>query len=51
MVLVENNEKFDNIVVDDQMDEREEYIEEINKFYEDTQDFSDLVEEINNGNR
>lgn len=45
------NNKFSDIVVDDQMDERDEYLKEYNSIYEDTQDFSEIVEEINNGNR
>lgn len=46
-----SDSEFNDVIVDDQMDERDEYAKEYNALYEDTQDFSEIVEEINSGNR
>lgn len=43
--------KFNDSVVDNQLDERDEFVKEYNALYEDTQDFSEIIEEINNGNK
>ena len=45
-----NNESKFNDIIDDQMDERDEYIREYNILFEDTQDFSNIVEELNHKN-
>jgi len=42
----ENN--FNDLVVDDQLDEREHYVKECDVLNEDTQDFSKIIEEIKN---
>lgn len=46
-----SDSEVNDVIVDDQMDERDEYVKEYNTLYEDTQDFSKIVEEINSGNR
>ena len=40
--------KFSDLVVDDQLDEREHYVKEYDVLIEDTQDFSKIIEEIKN---
>ena len=42
-----NNMNKINDIIDDQIDERDEYVKEYNILFEDTQDFSNIVEELN----